>query len=277
MLILILAMLAQDPNTTYQNLDRAAKERVYLVYDREVRARQNVDESVEATSKATSYPGGTIRLVVFEMKRDPKFIEQRKTANRGLLGKKEDSDKKKTSTRPRAGGLPSGGGGIPGAGRKPRPEKKYSGDGITKVEGVEKVKFGGKDQDILEFHRLCRFVLPNDLESVNEKVAVVVDGVVKSIAKDWLVIDAVDSNGNPATSIVVLRIPSTDRMDGIHKGDEVRLWGFFADQAQIKSAEDVLKDKKEDDKKDAKKATMTKKRRKEYVKKTHDLPAASTL
>jgi len=250
MLILILALLAQDPNVTYQNLDRAAKERIYLVYDREVRARQNVDAAVDATSKATSLPGGAIRLVVIEMKRDPKFIEQRKTAARGLLGKKEDKDKKKPTTRPRRNSSSLGGGGSSGrvsTRNRTTTEKKYSGDGIAKEEGEEKAKFNGKDMKIAEFHHACRYVTPEDLEKVNDKVAVVVDGQIHSPAKDYFVIDVVGSDGALLPAIVVLRIASTERLEGIHKGDRVRLWGFFADESQIKAAEDAAKEDDEDE------------------------------
>lgn len=249
MLILILALLAQDPNTTYQNLDRAAKERIYLVYDREVRARQNIDAAVDATSKATSLPGGAIRLVVIEMKRDPKFVEQRKTAARGLLGKKEDKDKKKISTKPRRNSSLGGGGSSGRVSTRTRttPEKKYSGDGIAKEEGEEKVKFNGKEMKVSEFHQSCRYVLPEDLEKINDKIAVVVDGQIRTPAKDYFLIDVVGSDGNLLPAIVVLRIASTERLEGIHKGDRVRLWGFFADETQIKAAEDAAKDDDEDE------------------------------
>lgn len=247
MFILILALLAQDPNTTYQNLDRAAKERIYLVYDREVRARQNIDAAVDATSKAISLPGGTVRLVVIEMKRDPKFVEQRKTAARGLLGKKEDKDKKKTTTRTRRSSSSGGGSSRVSSRTRTTPEKKYSGDGIAKEEGEEKVKFNGKDMKISEFHQSCRYVLPEDLEKINDKVAVVVDGQIRTPAKDYFVIDVVGSDGNLLPAIVVLRIASTERLEGIHKGDRVRLWGFFADESQIKAAEDAAKEDDEDE------------------------------
>ena len=249
MLILILAMLAQDPNATYQSLDRAAKERIFLVYDREARARQNIDAAVDATSKATSLPGGTVRLVVIEMKRDPKFVEQRKTAARGLLGKKEDKDKKKPTTKRRTSSSSLGGGGGKISSGRTRPastEKKYTGDGITKVEGEERAKFAGKDQKIMDFHHSCSYVVPEDVETVNEKVAVAIDGQVRAPAKDWFVIDVIGADGTPVAPIVVLRIASTERMEGIHKGDRVRLWGFFADEAMIKAAEDAAKNEEEE-------------------------------
>lgn len=246
MLLLIVALVAQDPNVIYQNLSRPQKERIFLVYERELRARQNEDGAVQATSKASGMPGGTVRLVADELKRDPKLLKERHDREKGLYGKNAKKDKDKP---PKPRRTSSGGSSSTRASRTPKATTtpKYSGDGITVIEGEEKVKFGSKEFLPFEFQQFCRYVQPEDVESVPEKDGVVIDVNVQTPAKDWLIAEVVDAEGNSYSPVLIFRIPSIDRIDTLHRGNSARLWGWFADQSQIDSAEKAAKDEDEDD------------------------------
>jgi hypothetical protein len=256
-----------DPNATYQSLDRIAKERIFLVYDREIKARQKLDEAIDATSSATRFDGGVIRLVVSELKQDGKFLEERKLQAKGLAPKpkkKKNDATNPTSSRRRN----TGGGAGTRPGRNPSAQKKeYSGDGVTLVEGEEKVKFNGKDYKWFDFRRLCTVALGDKLSALPEKEPLLVDGIVTGIAKHWTVVDVLNADAQPGPSMVILKPPSTKTLRGLKKGDPVRLWGWLADEAQIKAAEDAYSDDddettsaNEDDEEEEEKASTEKQR-----------------
>jgi hypothetical protein len=246
MWLIMWALLAPpDPNTTYQSLDRIAKERVYLVYDREIKARQKFDEAIDATSTATRFDGGVVRLVVSELKRDGKFLEERKLEAKGLSPKPKKKKNDGTNPLPNRRRNTAGGAGTR-PGRNPSTQKKeYSGDGITLEEGIEKVKFNGKTYKWFDFQRICTVALADKLSAVPEKEPLMVDAVVTGLAKHWTVVNILNADAQPGASVVILKPPSTKTLRGLKKGDFVRLWGWLADDAQIKAAEDAYSE--EDD------------------------------
>ncbi len=247
MWLVMWALLAPpDPNTTYQSLDRRDKERIYLVYDIEIKARQKFDEAIEATATATRFDGGVIRLVVSELKRDGKFLEEKKLQAKGLSPKpkkkKNDATNPTPNRRRNTGGV--GAGTRPGRNTSTQ-RKEYTGDGVTLEEGQEKVKFNSKTYKWFDFRRICTVALGDKLAAIPEKEPLMVDGIVTGLAKHWTVVDVLNADGQPGSSIVILKPPSTKTLRGLRKGDPVRLWGWLADEAQIKAAEDAYSE--EDD------------------------------
>ena len=96
MLVLLLAVLSQsDPNVVYQGMDRSDKQRIFLVWEQEILRRQNSDKAIAATEAATGAPGGTIRLVVLEMKRDAELAKTRKDEARANGKEREESGKER--------------------------------------------------------------------------------------------------------------------------------------------------------------------------------------
>ncbi|MBY0588670.1 hypothetical protein K2X85_15970 [bacterium] len=240
MWLVLWAILAPpDPNATYQSLDRSAKERIYLVYDREVKARQRVDESVDATAGATRYDGGVVRLVVSELKRDGKFLEERKIGPTPKPPKRRPNQTAPVNNRRanRGANRPQ---------RNPNAQRKeYTGDGIEMDEGQEKIKFNSKTYKWYDFRRMCTVALGEKFASIPEKTPIFLDGVVTAIAKHWIVVDVRKIDGETGPSVVILKPPSTKSLKGLHKDDPVRLWGWLADESQIKAAEDAYSEEDE--------------------------------
>jgi hypothetical protein len=241
MWIVLWALLAPpDPNAVYQSLDRTAKERIYLVYDREIKARQKVDEAVDATSSATRYDGGVVRLVVSELKRDGKFLEEKKIGPTPKPSKRRRNNPATGVTGTRANRQ------VTRPTRNPNAQRKeYTGDGITLEEGQEKVKFNSKTYKWFDFRKLCTVAVGEKLAGIPEKEPILIDGVVSAIAKHWTVVDVRNADGQTGPNVVILKPPSTKSVRGLHKGETVRLWGWLADATQIKAAEDAYSEEDE--------------------------------
>lgn len=248
MLLILLALVSQsDPNSFYQSMSRPDKERVFLVYEQQIRRRSNVDQSIEATAQATRVPAGSVRLVVLEMRRDEELIKRRRDEAKGLTARAKKSSKDGTTTPKRTSRSSSSSSSsrssrstTRSSNRNVTAKKEYSGDGVSKKEGEEKVKWSGKEMTVDEFVRTCRYVRPEKVELGEEKIPIVVDGVVKQATKDWTLLDRTDADGRELMPLLVLHLPSCERFARLNRGDLARLWGWVADDAQIKAVQDSL-------------------------------------
>jgi hypothetical protein len=184
------------------------------------------------------------------MKRDAELAKEREEQESGLVGKHANKDKDKNNPKPSRRASRNTGGGA-GSNRPQRStivaEKKYSGEGITKVEGVEQAKFDGKDVRISDFRLRCRYAPPDKLDLTDMKLPIIVDGRVLKDAKDWTVVGGGRDGDESAQPLVVMHIASTERVVNLHKDDSVRLYGWLADEAQTTAAEEALKDDDESD------------------------------
>lgn len=252
--VLWAALLAQgDPNQVYRDLTKPQKERVYLVFERELRARQNLDGALEATSKATTRPVGTVRLIFLELRADGRFAEDRKTG--GIKYEKKDDDKPTSRSGRRSG---SSSRSSKGANAK----RDYSGDGYTRKDGKEFIKLKADELKDYEFVERCQFVLPEEVARTTEEIPIIVDGKVRSSNKDWTVVELEGTDGSIPDPLVIGHLASTPRCENLKRGDRVRLWGWVATSNQMQQIEDIVyddedKDKDDDDRKSSRRDEET--------------------
>jgi hypothetical protein len=242
MVVFLFVFLAQlDANDVYQGMSQAQKQRVFLVYQQELRARQDFDEAVKWTSKQTNdLPEGAIRLVVLELRRKAKIEEDEKARQR----EKEKKNAPQTGARRTTGAATR----TPrtSSNRPPRPnqsqaaspKKSQSGDGVHEVGSREEIEYKQERYTPFGFRSQCVLVLPQDFYRAKDGVPVAVDGRVKTTMKGATVVALTSTEtGEEKTPIVLVHSRSVKAVESLRKGDLVRAYGWTVRKEDFKPVE----------------------------------------
>lgn len=241
MVVFLFALISQlDSNDVYQGMSQAQKQRVYLVYQQELRARQDGDKAVEWTSKQTNdLPEGAIRLVILEMRRASKIEEDEKARQREKDKKntpqtstrRSTTSSSRTTTSTRVPRQPAKQSTTP-------PKKSQSGEGVREVGSREEIEYKQERYTPFGFRSQCVLVLPEDVSRVKEGAPIAVDGRVKTTMKGATVVALTSTQtGEEKTPIVLVHSRSVKASESLRKGDLVRAYGWTVRKEDYKAVE----------------------------------------